>query len=95
MPLCLSHPEPELDYVIGDCGAEILVAAADLLSRLQPIAARRGLRLTSAEDLATATAGRLPAIVADRSAMIIYTSGTTGGPKGVVTTHAGLAAQIR
>ncbi|KAI8052137.1 AMP-dependent synthetase and ligase [Syncephalis plumigaleata] len=30
-----------------------------------------------------------------RNAMFIYTSGTTGKPKGVVSTHAGLAAQIQ
>jgi malonyl-CoA/methylmalonyl-CoA synthetase len=30
----------------------------------------------------------------NRRAMIIYTSGTTGRPKGVVTTHANIAAQI-
>ena len=36
----------------------------------------------------------LPAVAASRRAMIVYTSGTTGRPKGVVTTHANLAAQI-
>lgn len=30
----------------------------------------------------------------DASAMIIYTSGTTGKPKGVVTTHANIEAQV-
>ena len=36
----------------------------------------------------------LPDIAEDRRAMIVYTSGTTDRPKGVVTTHANLRAQI-
>src|SRR4030095_14636163 len=35
-----------------------------------------------------------PHIGAPRRAMIIYTSGTTGRPKGVVSTHAVIGAQI-
>ncbi|CAG8842098.1 26101_t:CDS:2, partial [Racocetra persica] len=30
-----------------------------------------------------------------RRAMIIYTSGTTGKPKGVVSTHANITAQVK
>jgi malonyl-CoA/methylmalonyl-CoA synthetase len=36
----------------------------------------------------------LPDIDIERRAMILYTSGTTSRPKGVVTTHANIAAQI-
>ena len=36
----------------------------------------------------------LPDVAEDRRAMIVYTSGTAGRPKGVVTTHANLRAQI-
>ncbi len=38
--------------------------------------------------------GPLPSVAQSRRAMILYTSGTTGKPKGVVTTHENIAAQI-
>ena len=36
----------------------------------------------------------LPSVSSERRAMILYTSGTTSRPKGVVTTHANITAQI-
>jgi malonyl-CoA/methylmalonyl-CoA synthetase len=36
----------------------------------------------------------LPDVATERRAMILYTSGTTSKPKGVVTTHANITAQI-
>lgn len=44
--------------------------------------------------VATALARPLPDISPERRAMILYTSGTTSKPKGVVTTHANIQAQI-
>ncbi|NND31597.1 MAG: AMP-binding protein, partial [Saprospiraceae bacterium] len=42
-----------------------------------------------------ASSGHLPDIESGRRAMILYTSGTTGKPKGVVTTHDNIEAQIK
>jgi len=94
VPLCLSHPQPELEYVIDDCGARTLVAATDLVARLEPIAQQRRLRLLSTEPLLAGPQIDLPEVDSKRAAMIVYTSGTTAGPKGVVTTHDNIRAQI-
>lgn len=95
VPLCLSHPEPELDYVLEDTGAAVVVAGPEFEARLGPLARARGARLLPlAEALAHGGDAALPRVDAGRRAMILYTSGTTSRPKGVVTTHANLRAQI-
>jgi malonyl-CoA/methylmalonyl-CoA synthetase len=43
---------------------------------------------------ATPASSGLPDVSEDRPAMMLYTSGTTGRPKGVVTTHANIRAQV-
>ncbi len=94
VPLALSHPDAELEYVIRDAGARVLIADRSSAGRLGPLAERLGIRFLTEEDLSGRAAGHLPAIDPGRRAMIIYTSGTTGKPKGVVSTHANLEAQI-
>ena len=53
-----------------------------------------GTRSASSPSEAVFTPSGLPSLSPDRRALMIYTSGTTGLPKGVVTTHANVEAQV-
>jgi malonyl-CoA/methylmalonyl-CoA synthetase len=98
VPLPVNAARPELEYLIDDSGASTVVGDALAVPRLSPIAAARGLRALSYDQLhACPPMGLLdlsPHLIDERRAMILYTSGTSSRPKGVVTTHANIAAQI-
>ena len=94
VPLPLNSTKPELEYLIDDTEASTLVFDADAAPLLAPIAAARGIRVLSFEQLVALQTAELPKINSARRAMILYTSGTTSQPKGVVTTHANITAQI-
>lgn len=95
VPLCLSQPLPSLQYVIEDTGAGIIVVSAQYQTLLQGLAIQKNIRFIVLPAGAAQTAGgELPVINSSRRAMILYTSGTTNLPKGVVSTHANLQAQV-
>ncbi len=94
VPLALSHPAAELEYVIQDADAAVVLAHSEMAERVRPIAEREGRRFLTTDEALQAEPGSLPAVEEGRRAMMIYTSGTTGRPKGVVTTHEGLRAQV-
>jgi malonyl-CoA/methylmalonyl-CoA synthetase len=94
VPLAVSHPARELEYVIRNAETDTVVADAELAALAEPIARDAGARFATVDELLSAEAVSLPAVGADRRAMVVYTSGTTGRPKGAVTTHANIAAQI-
>lgn len=92
VPLCLTHPKPEMDYVLQDAGVSTLIAHPDFEETAQKLDGPP--TLLSTRDLDGDEAREFPELTPDRRAMIIYTSGTTGKPKGVVTTHGNIRAQI-
>jgi len=94
VPLCVSHPDPELEYVLQDSGAEIVIAHQDYEERLKNLASSLGARFVSLKQVFDSERLDLPDVDESRRAMIVYTSGSTGKPKGVVTTHKNIESQI-
>ncbi len=94
VPICLSATEPEWEYALTDSGASAVMADAAMGAKIAPLCNRLGVRLVNINAITAVPAKTLPDITPERNAMILYTSGTTSKPKGVVTTHANIQAQI-
>ena len=95
VPLAVSHPPPELEYTIRDSDASVVVVHPDFTAVMESVQLPPGARaVTTHEAVSTAPSSMLPGVATGSRAMIVYTSGTTGKPKGVVTTHANIAAQV-
>lgn len=94
VPLPSGAPAAELEYILDDTQTAAVVFDDANEKILRPLSATRHRRAYSCNNMLAHAAWPLPAITGQRRAMIVYTSGTTGRPKGAVTTHANITAQI-
>lgn len=98
VPLCVKYRFDAIKYVIEDVQAEAVVFSYGYRALIEPLFQDFELRRISIEAVMLSVEKeklRLPQISLDRRGMIIYTSGTTGRPKGVVSTHKNIEAQIK
>jgi len=93
VPLSLSATESELKHYISDSGINIIISSK-ICEQKQNISNIEDLELINIENLENHKKTPLPKLSMERRAMIIYTSGTTNKPKGVVSTHKNIEAQI-
>ncbi|GAM24210.1 hypothetical protein SAMD00019534_073850 [Acytostelium subglobosum LB1] len=102
VPLAISHPERELHYTLTNSQPSHLVTTSAMQDKVSSLAKELNIPLIVLPppsndrivvDPVEAAHHNTP-FDSRRNAMMIYTSGTTGKPKGCVTTHNTVQAQV-
>ncbi|MEQ9023463.1 MAG: AMP-binding protein, partial [Pseudomonadales bacterium] len=94
VPLNVASAVTELDHYLASASVTRLVTNADYLGSLKELCQQLDIELLRVEDLLSEQEGILPEISPERRALMLFTSGTTSKPKGVVSTHKTVRAQI-
>ena len=95
VPLAIGATLPELEYALAAVGARRVVVPTRPSHEFAGLCAAQGVELLVLDELEGLEPATLPLVTADRRAMIVFTSGTTSKPKGVVSTHANVQAQVQ
>ena len=94
VPLNVASAVAELDHYLSCAGVTRMIANAEYQESLGELCSSLNIELLSVDDVLVDEKAALPAIDPERRAMMLFTSGTTNKPKGVVSTHRTVRAQI-
>ena len=94
IPLNVASTEPEWEHCLTSAGVTQLLTTEATRRSIQGLCDRLSIPLALVDEVATDPPATLPHLAPERGAMIVFTSGTTSKPKGAVTTHGNIAAQI-
>ena len=98
VPMNYLLDETTLNYVIEDCGCDLIIASRKLIEHIGFIPKVKTILYLEDIEFSSLPSPRIPKLVSSKElAVVLYTSGTSGKPKGVMLTHRNLlsnAAQI-
>jgi len=94
IPLNVASAVAELEHYLSSAKVTRMFAQAGAPDELRELCASLGIKLLTVDEVLTDEAGNLPEIDPGRRAMMLFTSGTTSKPKGTVSTHQTIRAQI-
>ena len=95
VPLNVASAVSELDHYLTCANVTRLIAGTEYHDSLKELCKSLEIELLSVGDLLAEEPRELPLIDPQRRAMMLFTSGTTNKPKGVVSTHKTIYAQIK
>lgn len=81
VPLAVSHPRPELQYVIDDSQTSLLLTTPEFADRLAPIAQERNLPLLTLDLSRPLPERPLPQISSERRAMVVTLAAPPANPR--------------
>jgi malonyl-CoA/methylmalonyl-CoA synthetase len=94
VPLNVASAVAELEHSLTSASVSRMIANGEYRESLKELCARLSIELLSVDEVMATEVKALPEITQERRAMMLFTSGTTNKPKGVVSTHRTIAAQI-
>lgn len=94
VPLNVASAVAELDHYLSCASVTRLITNGEYVDSLRELCGQLNVDLLTVDQVIADSEGSLPDIGPDRRAMMLFTSGTTNKPKGVVSTHKTIRAQI-